>query len=34
VLIDRSWQIRGYYDSAELDQAQLMDVIGSLARER
>ena len=32
VLIDRDWQIRGYYDSAELDQDGLVAAIQNLAR--
>jgi protein SCO1 len=32
VVIDRDWQIRGYYDSAELDQNELVANIQTLAR--
>lgn len=32
VLIDRDWQIRGYHDSAELDQDELVASIQTLAR--
>ena len=31
VLIDRAWQIRGYYDSAELDQDALVRTLRALA---
>ena len=33
VLIDRSWQIRGYYDSAGLDQELLVEAVGALVVE-
>jgi cytochrome oxidase Cu insertion factor (SCO1/SenC/PrrC family) len=32
VLIDRDWQIRSYYNSAALDQDELVAAIWSLAR--
>ena len=31
VVIDRSWQVRGYYDSAGLDQDQLVSTLRTLA---